>query len=162
RRGAHGATAARKASSATTRPSRATDGSTSVAHPPAPKRRPLAPPPVPLRLASRRPPRREPTWARQARRLPGQPRSPRRGGQRGCVQPLEVVHGEQKRVPFRKPPQHVQEREGDEALLHGSTGVRKGKRHVQRPPLRRRQLGQHLRDEPAEEVFEPGEREANL
>ena len=53
--------------------------------------------------------------------------------QRGCVQPLEVVHGEQKRVPFRKPPQHVQEREGDEALLHGSTGVRKGKRHVQRP-----------------------------
>ena len=80
--------------------------------------------------------------------------------QRRCVEPLDVVDREQEPVAGGELPQRAQEGERDHALVGGATlGFRERERRFERPPLRPRQLRQHVGNDASDQVGQPDERE---
>ncbi|MCP9485622.1 MAG: hypothetical protein MSC30_07155 [Gaiellaceae bacterium MAG52_C11] len=82
--------------------------------------------------------------------------------ERRSVEPLHVVHRNAQRTVGGEESQYAEERRGDRALVRPALGLAEQQRDLERAPLDRRQLRNHVLDHAAEQVGQPGKREPRL
>jgi len=86
----------------------------------------------------------------------------RKCAQRGGVEPLHVVDGNEDRLPFAEKLQHVVHRHGERAAIDRAVCLLAEERDLECPPPRRRQLGSDVVEDAVEQIAQPHVSQAAL